>query len=111
MFNLVVYSHHNVRYITSQKHEKKTHSSDGKIDYSNIIKFIEDNQAENVKKDNRYVIGYTFYGSTWIAYENEATIPEKIALAKAHNVHGYFAWNIAADDDVNTLANAAKSNW
>lgn len=59
-------------------------SSDGKIDYSNIIKFIEDNQAENVKKDNRYVIGYTFYGSTWIAYENEATIPEKIALAKAH---------------------------
>lgn len=86
-------------------------SQDGRIDYSNVKEFIADNQADVENKDSRFLIAYTYSDTTWIAYESEYTIADKISLAKLNGVLGYFAFNIAADDGVNTLANAAKSNW
>ncbi|XP_022142964.1 oviduct-specific glycoprotein-like [Momordica charantia] len=86
-------------------------SQDGQIDYSNVRKFIKENHAEYVKDDSRYSISYAYAGSTWIAYESEYIIPDKISSAKSSKVLGYFAWNIAADNEVNTLASAAQTNW
>lgn len=83
----------------------------GQIYYSNVIQFIDDNQAEVESSDKSFVIAYTYSGTTWITYESEYTIANKISLAKSIDALGYFATNIAADDAVNTLANAAKSNW
>ena len=83
----------------------------GQIFYSDVQKFIEDNQAGVEDKDKSYLVAYAYYETTWITYESEYTIADKIALAKADKVLGYFAFNIAADDASNTLANAAKSNW
>ena len=84
---------------------------DGQIFYSDVQKFIEDNQAGVEDKDKSYLVAYTYFETTWITYESDYTIADKIALAKADKVLGYFAFNIAADDASNTLANAAKSNW
>ncbi|CAK9326528.1 unnamed protein product [Citrullus colocynthis] len=80
-------------------------SQDGRIDYSNVKEFIANNQADVENKDRRLLIAYTYSDTTWIVYESEYTIEDKISLAKLNDVLGYFAFNIAADDGVNTLAN------
>lgn len=86
-------------------------SPDGQIYFSNVKQFIDDNQAANVSKEPRFLIAYTYFDTTWIAYDSEYSIAEKISKVKSEKVLGYFAFNIAADDDANTLANAALSNW
>ncbi|KAG7030352.1 hypothetical protein SDJN02_08699, partial [Cucurbita argyrosperma subsp. argyrosperma] len=55
----------------------------GQIFYSDVQKFIEDNQAGVEDKDKSYLVAYAYYETTWITYESESyTIADKIALAK-----------------------------
>ncbi|XP_022143252.1 acidic mammalian chitinase-like [Momordica charantia] len=87
--------------------------TDGQMEYSEVKKFIGANacKGKNIPNDPRFGIAYAYANATWIAYESESTIPVKIELAKQNQLLGYFAWNISGDDDVNTLYNAAKTNW
>lgn len=85
-------------------------SQDGKIYYSDVKKFIATKNAPE-ETDAAYQIAYTYSGPTWIVYETGDTIAKKILSAKSENVLGYFAFNIAADDDVFTLASAANASW
>ncbi|KAG6599436.1 Class V chitinase, partial [Cucurbita argyrosperma subsp. sororia] len=87
-------------------------SMEGLIEYGNIKKFIADNDANNVPMDRNFVIGYTNFGSTWIAYEDEDTIKFKISSVKTNlGLSGYFVWNIAADDEHHSLAKLASREW
>ena len=87
-------------------------SMEGLIEYRNIKKFIADNDANNVPMDRNFVIGYTNFGSTWIAYEDEDTIKFKISRVKTNlGLNGYFVWNIAADDEHHSLAKVASREW
>lgn len=88
-------------------------STEGLIEYRNIKKFIDDNNAKNVLMDRKFIIAYTYFGSTWIAYEDEDTIKFKISILKSNLDlnNGYFLWNIAADDEQHSLAKAASREW
>lgn len=87
-------------------------SMEGLIEYKNIKEFIADNNANNVLMERKFVIGYTNFSSTWIAYEDEDTIKFKISIVKGKlGLNGYFVWNIAADDHHHSLAKASSTEW
>nr|AAM18075.1 class V chitinase [Momordica charantia] len=91
---------------------KATGSCVWPMDYSEVKSHRRARQCEyNIPNDPRFGIAYAYVETTWIGYESESTIPVKIKFAKQNQLLGYFAWNISGDDDVNTLANAAQSNW
>ncbi|XP_022143190.1 probable chitinase 10 [Momordica charantia] len=85
---------------------------DGKIVYYEVQNFIHETQAEVVPNDRKFVIAYAFNATTtWIAFESKDTISQKVNLARSMMALGYFASNVAADDELYTLATAAKSSW
>ncbi|XP_022143207.1 oviduct-specific glycoprotein-like [Momordica charantia] len=87
-------------------------SMEGLIEYRNVKKFIAEKDANNVALDQRFAIAYTYSDSTWIAYEDEETIKLKISSVKMDlELLGYFASNIAADDENLSLANTASDQW
>lgn len=73
-------------------------SPDGSIGYGQIKKFIVDNGARMVY--NSTVVGdYSYAGTTWIGYDDNQSIVDKVRYAKQRGLRGYFSWHVGADDN------------
>lgn len=83
--------------------------SGGAITYKNINTFIEDNDAQTVYNSSM-VTNYCYSGTTWIGYDGVESVEAKVSYAKSKQLLGYFAWQIAGDDDF-ALSKAASSKW
>lgn len=83
--------------------------SGGAILYKNINAFIEDNDAITVY-NSTLVTNYCYSGTTWIGYDDVESVKTKVSYAKSNQLLGYFAWQIAGDDDF-ALSKAASSQW
>ncbi|XP_018850368.1 class V chitinase-like [Juglans regia] len=60
--------------------------------------------------DGIYVATYSHNDKrSWIGYDDERSISEKVKKAVKANLGGYFAWNVGFDDDNWTLSRAAKN--
>ncbi|XP_020267030.1 acidic mammalian chitinase-like, partial [Asparagus officinalis] len=83
--------------------------SDGSITYSSVRDFIQTNNAVEVY-DATVVVNYCYAGSTWIGYDDVASISAKVKYAKGKALRGYFAWAVHGDYNW-VLSKNAKSVW
>lgn len=78
--------------------------NDGSITYKQIKRsFIETNRV-NPMYDSEIVSNYVHSGTTWIGYDDTQSVAAKVSYAKRMELFGYFAWQVAADDDTWTLS-------
>ncbi|XP_039164266.1 G-type lectin S-receptor-like serine/threonine-protein kinase At1g11330 [Eucalyptus grandis] len=75
-----------------------TYFSVGPIKYNQITKYISQNNA-TVVHNSRIVSAHCYSGKTWISYDNTQTISTKAAYAMQEGLKGYYAWDVAGDDN------------
>ncbi|KMT03226.1 hypothetical protein BVRB_8g197740 [Beta vulgaris subsp. vulgaris] len=86
-----------------------TSVANGTPRYKDIKAFISQKRA-TVKYDSAYVTNYCYSGTTWIGYDDTQSIATKVAYAKSTGLLGYFAWNIAQDNNW-ALSRQASQTW
>ncbi|KAF8099419.1 hypothetical protein N665_0244s0018 [Sinapis alba] len=84
-------------------------SSNGFITYTDIKKYIEDNGAATFH-DIEVVGDYCYAGTTWIGYDDNQSIVEKVTYANRNGLRGYFGWHVGADHNCG-LSRAANRAW
>lgn len=72
--------------------------SGGAITYQGIKTFIATNRA-NPKYNGTIVSNYVNSGTTWIGYDDTQSISAKVSYIKNRGLLGYFAWQVAADQN------------
>ncbi|XP_059455132.1 class V chitinase-like [Corylus avellana] len=85
-------------------------STDDPIPYSQILDFIQENNAVEVNNPS-YVTHYCYAGTTWIGYDGKYSIFDKSRYAMEKGLLGYFAWHVGNDDTAGTLSNQASRAW
>lgn len=71
---------------------------DGAITYKGINGFIAANGVKPVYNAT-VVSNYVNSGTTWIGYDDKQSVAAKVSYAKQKGLFGYFAWQVAADDN------------
>lgn len=64
--------------------------------YNSMRDFIQTNNAVVVYIAT-VVVNYCYAGSTWIGYDDVASISAKVKYAKGKGLRGYFAWAVHGD--------------
>ncbi|KAL3744215.1 hypothetical protein ACJRO7_013467 [Eucalyptus globulus] len=75
-----------------------TNFSKGTIQYNQITKYITQNNA-TVVYNSTIVSVYCYSGTTWMSYDDTQTISTKVAYAMREGLKGYYAWDVAGDDN------------
>ncbi|KAF5469570.1 hypothetical protein F2P56_013634 [Juglans regia] len=75
--------------------------------------YININIAGRLVNDHdMFVASYWHHEVTWIGFDDKHSIATKVKEAiRGNNLGGYFAWDLAADDDNWTLSKAASNAW
>ncbi|KAF5469587.1 hypothetical protein F2P56_013649 [Juglans regia] len=74
-------------------------------DYINL-----NNAGRLVNDPDMFVASYWHHDVTWIGFDDKHSIATKVKEAiRGYNLRGYFAWDLAADDDNWTLSKAASN--
>ncbi|KAI5659049.1 hypothetical protein M9H77_27842 [Catharanthus roseus] len=82
----------------------------GIMPYIDIINFNSGNSM-NVVYDNETVSAYSYGGRSWIGYDDNNTIVNKVRFAKSQGLGGYFFWALGYDDNNWTLSKTASMAW
>ncbi|KAF3452986.1 hypothetical protein FNV43_RR03419 [Rhamnella rubrinervis] len=84
-------------------------TADGSIGYAQIRNFIRENVTMAIHNGS-VVTDYTYYGTTWIGYDDTQSVSTKVSYAKAKGLLGYFAWHVGADSNW-ALSQTASIAW
>eukprot|EP00257_Ricinus_communis_P007264 XP_002523518.2 class V chitinase [Ricinus communis] len=79
------------------------------VSYEEINDLIDDDDATALYNAT-YVSNYYYSGTTWIGYDDTTSISAKVTYIKDNGLLGYFAWQVAGDDDW-ALSRQAASTW
>lgn len=75
---------------------------DDYLDYREVCDILDAASVTNVEQafDERARVPYLLAddGYTWISYENEQSVREKVRYAKQQQLAGYMTWNLNSDD-------------
>ncbi|XP_014503952.1 acidic mammalian chitinase [Vigna radiata var. radiata] len=83
--------------------------TDGTMDYDEILVFNKENGA-TVVYDDVAVAFYSYAGTTWIGYDDGASIKRKVQFARAWSLKGYFFWALGKDKDW-SISRQASNAW
>ncbi|KAD3067968.1 hypothetical protein E3N88_35848 [Mikania micrantha] len=83
--------------------------NDGAMLYSEVQTFNAQNKA-TVVFDKPTVSYYSFSGTSWIGYDDVASVKQKIQYAKSKGIGGYFFWTIVGDQNWN-ISQQEKTIW
>ncbi|KAD3067986.1 hypothetical protein E3N88_35866 [Mikania micrantha] len=83
--------------------------NDGAMLYSEVQTFNAQNKA-TVVFDKPTVSYYSFSGTSWIGYDDVASVKQKIQYAKSIPIGGYFFWTIVGDQNWN-ISQQEKTIW
>ncbi|KGN65228.1 class V chitinase [Cucumis sativus] len=81
----------------------------GAITYKGINEFKKRNGVNGVYNAT-VVTNYVSSGTTWIGYDDKQSVAAKVGYAKKKGLFGYFAWQVAADDNF-SLSRIASTTW
>ncbi|KAL8206300.1 hypothetical protein R6Q57_009851 [Mikania cordata] len=83
--------------------------NDGAMLYSEVQTFNAKNKA-TVVFDKPTVSYYSFSGTSWIGYDDVASVKQKIQYAKSIPIGGYFFWTIVGDQNWK-ISQQASGTW
>lgn len=80
----------------------------GIMPYSDVINFNYENKS-SVVYDNATVSAYSYAGATWIGYDDNNTVVNKVKFAKSQGLAGYFFWALGFDDKNWTISKTGNN--
>ncbi|KAF5461362.1 hypothetical protein F2P56_017467 [Juglans regia] len=81
----------------------------GILNYDQIFDFNRWN-SPTVKFDHETVSYYSYFGDSWIGYDDVLSIRLKIRVARSWQLRGYFFWALGQDKDW-TISRQASNAW
>ncbi|KAF7849777.1 hypothetical protein BT93_L0296 [Corymbia citriodora subsp. variegata] len=86
----------------------KAGPGDGVLPYANVLEFNR-NHSATVVYDAETVSTYSFSGTSWVGYDDVASMMVKIGLAQALGLRGYFFWALGYETEWQISSQASRA--